>query len=458
MTGFQQIKTTLNILTRGWFVRVFIVLLWLISIMASFFLKAEPHIIAILIVFSNAFLYLQIASRIQMLAHSTNSKILPHYFTLLKKSLAALLMVSLLPALVLLPHYSLFLMLISGCLFMSILIVAMTYQAKFYWAFIFLIVTPLSLDKEVTHWLMVNLTPLLIVVLPVLLWLTYYLLTRLDTFKGDEKHIARVIALTTVNMKKSFVSQDDIPLKSRNRAWQWLIKNNFEQYRQLINRPTRMTTNQLIETSCQSVASIGRYTYLFWMLLAILFALAGSQFSDSIQGFFIPVMISFPAVIVGTGSIGIFQIINNKKSLLTRLAILPIFHSKQTFNSTFITFIIMSQTKFYGVIYLIIALLVSSSFEHLSASVYINMVLAGVMFCTFNLVIMLWNWSSQHPQENLGLWLMVVLFICYMVFFVIILQDQQIKLWQNSIFVSLLFISASLFMLMRKRCLNNLFH
>jgi len=148
MSHFSQVSTNINILTKGWFVRSFILLLWLIALVVPSFLdESDLHIVLLLIGFSNAFMYMLVAGRLPLLAHYSLNKMLPRYFSNLKQSLAIIFLVSLIPTLVLLPHFSLWLILITVCLAMAMLFTAMSYQPKFYWLFVILMFLPFSLQQ-----------------------------------------------------------------------------------------------------------------------------------------------------------------------------------------------------------------------------------------------------------------------------------------------------------------------
>ncbi len=447
MSHFNQISTNINILTKGWFVRSFILLLWLIATVSSFLLdESKLHIALLLIGFSNAFMYMLVAGRLPLLAHYSLNKVLPRYFSNLKQSLAVIFLVSLIPTLILLPHFSQWLVLITICLAMAILFTAMTYQPKFYWIFIVLMFMPFSLqqlsiplpDNKV------DLQGIAPYFAPLFAWWAYYLLNKLETFQGDKKHIARVVAMTSLNMNRSIVSADNIPLKSRNRAWQWLIKSNFQYYRELIKNNMSLSNGKLIEIACQSSASVGRFTYSFWTLAVVCFVIIGSLFSEQKQNFLIPTMIMFPIMILGAGTLIFFQVVNNKKSLLQRLAILPAFHGKQGFAKCFLMFVITNQLKLYSFFSLVV-MLFAYTFHSITMATYFNIVLSSIILCILSLVIMLWSWSSKDGQENVSLWLMLILFISFMVFLFIVIAEEGIALYQSSGFLT--FFSLSFLLL-----------
>ena len=458
MSDFKQLTINIDILTRGWFIRVFIILLWLLVFTMPFFIESIDYFfIALFVGFSNAFLYLMVSGRIPLLAHYSMNTLLPNYFSRLKSALLVILLVSFLPTLALLPHFSLWLSLISICLIMAVLFVAMTYHQKFYWLFVGVILTPVSFEQLSLFISTDSVIAVLPFLMPILAIWSYYLLSKLETFKGDQKHIARMIALTSLSVKKSIASQDNIPLKSRHRAWQWLINSNFDYYRKLLKQNKPLKNSKLIEISCQSMATIGPYTYLFWTVSVLLFVLIGSLIPPSAQHFLIPMMLAFPAMMIGAGTIGLFQIINNKKSLLQRIAILPNFNSQQMFAKAFLTYIVRNQVQLYIFISLVTAVL-AITFHHISLVMVINELLVGSVLCVSNLTIMLWSWSVKKNNENSCVWLMVLLFIGFIVFLFVVASDETILLYQSTIFMNLLGASFILFLISLYRSYQRIPH
>lgn len=432
-----------SILTKGWILRIFIVLLWLIALLGRVFTEEKFDFIAVFIGFANCFLYLTVSTRLVLLTHSPMAAILPDYFEQLKKSLVIVFLVSLIPTLILMPNVIMWLSLLSILITMTVVFVAITYQPKFYLAFLLLMFMPYSVEKFPTLFTEVNFPLLFALSLPFTAWWAYRLLNNLESYKGNAEHIQKFIALTSLNFKNAVTSQDDIPLKSRNRFAQWLINNNFAHFRTFIRSKKNMSNIQLVTVACQNVGSIGRSTYLFWGAAVVFFSLVGHYLGEEYQGFFIPMTIIFPAIMIGVGTLNLFQVINNKKSLLKRLSIMPCFHEKHSFSLAFITYVISNQIKLYTFISLVIAIL-TYAFHHLTLSMYINVLSVSLTLCIFNLTLMLWSWSSKHYLDNQVTWLMIIIFVVLTVF-LIVTTNNNIVIWNNSTFIISVLLCIGLF-------------
>jgi hypothetical protein len=68
-----------RILSVGWSLRIFVVLLWLVAMLERCLLPLDDiSVFATIIIFANAFLYLTVSKRlVALLSHSSMSKLLP---------------------------------------------------------------------------------------------------------------------------------------------------------------------------------------------------------------------------------------------------------------------------------------------------------------------------------------------------------------------------------------------
>ncbi|PCH93793.1 MAG: hypothetical protein COB83_13125 [Gammaproteobacteria bacterium] len=289
-----------------------------------------------------------------------------------------------------------------------------------------------------------NFSVLLAYLLPLLAGLTYALLNKLETFTGDEKYRAKMVQLTGLSAKKSLAVQENMPPSSQHKFWQWLLKSNVSYYQKSI-RTRNISNHDLIAITFQSVSSIGRYTYFLWLLGFIVFIVIGSNFSLVSQSFFVQLMVMLPAMIITAGTITIFLVVNNKKSLLKRLTITPRFSEKKALYQAFLIFIIGNQTKLYLFVFAIVALL-TYTFNYLSMLMYLNVILVGVVLCLFNITIMLWQWRGKYLMENLSVSVMIFSLISAIVFLKMISSDGKVLLWQSVSFISVSIIVLTFFL------------
>lgn len=431
-------------LIKGWVLPILIVLLWLLAILASYVVEEDNlTLIIFFIVSANCFLYLSVANRLMLLVHSSMSVILPDYFTQLKKSLMIILLVSFIPTLILIPNFMVWFAVLSVLIFMAVLFIAMSYQPKFYLVFAISVFMPLLADNFPSFFAELNFQLLLAWSLPAIAGGAYHLLNNLDHYKGKAAHVKKVMALTNSSYKSTVASQEEVPLKSRNRFMQWLINSNFDHYLTLIRSTKTMSNTQRLSIVCHSVSSIGRTTYLCWGVGVILFSLLASYFEQEKQEIFVVMMLIFPASLILGGTVNSFIVINNKKSLLKRLSILPCFNKKHSFSLAFITYIITNQLKLYVFILLVVAML-AYTFHHLTLSMYMNILFVSLTLYLLNLTLLFWTWSSKLQFDNLVIWLIITTFIACMAL-LIGADINHLLVWKSTIFNAFALICLSLF-------------
>jgi len=450
MNHIKEISMIISILTRGWIPRVFNLLLWIIAIGIAIFKGEENMTLAVILMASvNGVFYLQITSRLQILVSSDMGKILPHYFARIKKALLVLLFLSFTPTLAFLPNIEQWLSLLSVLIVIAVIAVALSYQPRYYWVLAVLLVMPVSIDMFKSTLDPIDFKFILSCLLPLIAWLAYSLLTKLETFKGNKEHIERLQALNSLSPKKMVLSQESIPLASRNKVWQWLTNKNFVSYRAMIHSK-RSANHQLIDVACQDLDTVGKFTYVIWFGLTLtLIALSKIviHFELVRESVFYVLAVICPAAMLAGGSITTFRTINTKRSLLNRLAIMPCFNEGSSFSKAFITYFLLNEVKLYGFILLMVGLF-AYSYDHISVAMYFNVVLMGVVMLAVNAIVMFITWHSRTVFEGVAMWLILLNFVLANLFLLFIAKEGTIDLIHHKTFIALM-VASFLLLTMR---------
>ncbi len=289
---------------------------------------------------------------------------------------------------------------------------------------------------------------------PVIAWFAYFFLSRLESYKMDPKQAKKVLAFINMRFNKTVVSQDSIPLNSRNKFTQWFVNTNYSQYRSIIAQGTNMSNVKLIEIACQSTASIHRGTYILWGILAIVVFALTYFLPQDFKRFLLLLSIMFPGMLLGAGTISFFQLVNNKKRLLAQLAIMPCFYNKQNFANAFLTYVIMNQVKLYAFIIFITGLFLTLP-GHITWNSYLNIILLSIFMCFFSLSLMFWSWSAKQAQEGGIIWSMIIAFITVLVV-ILVSFEETIILLQSSVFNGLFLACILIFWLNIYKCYKQL--
>jgi len=444
-----------TILLHGWLVKVFIVLLWGIAIAMRLTMHDDTrdNLLFTLIAFSNFLLYLMVAMRLPLLTHNKMAVLLPDYSQKLKKVLLLVFGVSLLPTLLVLPDVVTWLAFISISILAILIFVAMIYQ-PIYQIFIWLLILmplpmamlDISLNKGILFTTLAWLLPLII-------WFAYVLLNKLVNYRGNHKHISKIIATMNVSMGNTLSIQDSIPFANRTKLAQWWGNSHFNYYRKLINDATnssqKLSNRKLIEISCQSANSFGVNAYVIWSVGITLLCVLALVIDESYHHLFTPMVTLIPALIIGTGSITLFQIIQCKKSYLARLAILPRFKQHNSFSRAFLGYVFYNQAILYCFIAMLLAV-TAKIFGHINVTVYLNSVLILLVYCLVTISMMLLTWRAAQNYCNPVVWLMIIGFIGTIVFTTHMATSGMVLLVYNGIFqwiliASLLLLSFSVF-------------
>jgi len=438
-----------TILLHGWLVKVFIVLLWVIAIGVRITMHDDTreNLLFTLIAFSNFLLYLMVAMRLPLLTHSKMAVLLPGFSQKLKQILLVIFGVSLLPTLLVLPDVVTWLAFISISILATLVFVAMIYQPIyqiFIWLFILMplpmAMFDISLNKEKLFYTLAWL-------LPLICWLAYALLNKLVNYRGNQHHVSKMIAIMNVSMGKTLAVQESIPFSDRTMLAQWWADSHFNYYRKLISAATNtskeLPNRKLIEICCQSANSFGANAYVIWSLGIALLCVLGLVIDESYHHFFTPMVTLIPAMIIGTGSITLFQIIQGKKSYLARIAILPRFKQHNSFARAFLGYVFSNQVILYCFIAVLLAV-TARVFGHLNITVYINSILILFVYCCISISIMLFAWRTAEDYGNSVVWLMIVGFIGTIVFVTHMASSEMSLLILNGIFQILLLVSLLL--------------
>ncbi len=438
-----------TILLHGWLPRVFIVLLWALALGFRLTMNDDTReeLLFTLIAFSNFLFYLMVATRLPLLTHSKMAILLPDFPQKLKRQLQILFFVSLLPTLLILPDVITWLAFISISMLATLVFVAMIYQ-PIYQIFIWLfLLMPLPLEffdipfnKDRFFYALAWLLPLISAV-------TYLLLNKLIHYRGNQKHVGKIFAMMNVSIGNTLAIQESIPFANRTKVSQWWANSNFNYYRQLINKTNsadKLSNQQLIAISCQSANSFGLNAYGLWSMGIIIICILGLLIDESYHHFFTPMVTMIPVMIIGTGSITLFQIIQHKKSYLARLAILPRFECNRSFASALLSYVFTNQVILYCFIAVLLAI-TAKVFGHINFTLYINLILILFMFFLLTISMMLLAWRKEQDHSNLVVWIMLLGFIAMVMFAINMATSDMALLLNNGLFQSLL--AASLLLL-----------
>jgi len=277
--------------------------------------------------------------------------------------------------------------------------------------------------------------------LPLIIWFSYALLNKLVNYRGNQKHVSKIIATMNVSMGKTLAVQENIPFSDRTKLAQWWANSHFSYYRKLIsaasNTSQELSNRKLIEISCQSANSFGVNAYVVWSVGISLLCVLGLVIDESYHHFFTPMVTLIPAMIIGTGSITLFQIIQCKKSYLARLTILPRFKQHNSFARAFLAYVFYNQAMLYCFIALLLAV-TARVFGHINLTIYINLILILLVYCFVTISIMLFAWRAVQDYGNSVVWLMLLGFIGTIVFTTHMASSGMSLLIFNGVFQALL--------------------
>ncbi len=433
----------ISTLLSGWIHRSFLAIFVIIAVGVRFFMHEEPkvHLLYTLIAFISFIMFLMVATRLPLLTHSSMARLLPHYQQKLKNSLIIIWIVALLPSLLVLPDIVMGLGFVSVLILMAIIFVAMIYKPIFQVFFWILFFAPLGFDYFAPDLAGKSIMTAFAWCLPLILVFANYCLNKLIQYRGNTTHVGRLIAMMNVSMEKTLAVQENVSLHERTKFSQWWSNTNFDYYRQLLNKnkpeknPNKELSNkQLIAICCQGVNSFGRSAYLLWTCAIGVICLLGLIVDESYHRFFTTLVTLIPVMIVGTGTIAVFQIIQNKKSFLARIAQTPRFATPSSFTNSFITYVILNQVT----LYIFISVLVGAMaliFHHINLNTYTNLLLVLALFCLVNLTMMFFSWAAKQDHSNKVVWVMIIGLISLVAFAMLLKENENIELMFSMSFI-----------------------
>jgi len=435
MSSLKKISITLSILTHGWLGRLFILSLWAVNIAIFLYTyhdldslgrvnsRAMVLNTGMLLFCSNIFLYLIVASNLPALINNQMVRVLPNYFKKLRVSLLVLLFVSFTPAAIMLPFANFvdWLALLTVLLLLAMLVMAMVFKTQYFVFFIILVFGPVNITNLFSDH--IPIVRLLAYSFPVLLVLSYMLLGKLENLRGKTMAFSRFLSASSFSLAEGVVEQELAAPKSNNIFIRWLTRNNGSYAVDLLNGNRKLSNKELIAVACQGNTVIGKGTYIFWGAMVVLICLIASGFDESNRGYFIPMMIIFPSMMIGTGTMTMFQNLLNKKSYLSQISTFPIFAKEKSFAKDFLNFVIVEQLKLYMFIYFTVIAFAFIA-QPLTWLIALNLILLGLTLCLINLALILSGLIRRVNHNSLTIWLMFITFVLFMVWMlVVVLED-----------------------------------
>ncbi len=442
----------MSILLHGWLMRSFLILLFLLAIIGRVFTDENSHWAgaAFLIVLISFLIVVVAASRLPLFTHSNMAKILPNYQRKLKQSLIIVWGISLLPTLLLLPNITLWLGLLSILMLVAITFVAMIYRPIFQVLFWLIFFVPLGLDFFAPNMSGQSIILVCAWLLPLVLVLANVCLNKLMQYQGNTIHVNRLISMMNASMKQTLAVQENIPLHERTKLSQWWSNSHFDYYRKRLNinkdnsrEDSKLSNRQLIAICCQGANSFGRAAYVFWICAISMLCLLGVYLDNSYHHYFTILIMAIPVMIIGTGTIAVFQIIQNKKNYLSRIATTPRFSQKNSFTRSLMVYVILNQAALYAFITLFVGA-TALVFHHITFNVFINLFLVLLLYGLLNLSIMFLAWAAKQDHSNKVVWLLILALISLVVFSILLKDNPSINLVLNTVFI---FISSNVVVL-----------
>lgn len=312
----------ISTLFHGWILRSFVAIFMLIAIGVRLFMREDTPLplLYTVISFTSFLIFLMVATRLPLLTHSSMARLMPHYQQKLKHALIVVWSIGLVPTLLVLPDITISLGLVSILILVAITFVAMIYRPIFQILFWILLLAPSGLDFIAPELPVRSIMIAFAWALPLVLIFANFCLNQVIQYRGNTKHVSRLISLMNVSMEKTLAAQESVPLHERTKLSQWWSNTHFDYYRKLLNsskdstcKSKELSNKQLIAICCQGVNSFGLSTYVLWGSAIGVLCLVGLYIDKSYHHYFTVIMTVIPAMIIGTGTITMFQVIQNKK-------------------------------------------------------------------------------------------------------------------------------------------------
>jgi hypothetical protein len=375
-----------------------------------------------------------------LLSQHNMSHVIPDYYPKLKRALKTILLFSMLSTTILLPDVIMVLGLMTWLLIVFLFLVMTYIQPKVWIAFsalwLAIVFSPFDLTlAQANYWLF----QVAAYLLPLVGFISYQMVERLDKFKMSEEVKLRFSAYSGLSIANSFNSIEKIPEKSRPKFQQWLIDNNLMVFRKLLRSNEKVSKLTLVDIAASGVTRFGKSSFFTWSIVIVLFC-CYQQFyplsNKTADSFYMMFFAMFSVGIVAMGSIMSFFAFNERKEYLARLRLMPLFSNEQEFTRLILRVFFINQGKlllFTLVSCTVIILMVwPDSAELLLNTLVINI----VSFCLFSAVT-LFGWHTRK-QVKLIVMVLMMLFLILLIPTAMISYDQHFLLTTSDTFNSVM--------------------
>ncbi|XPF93138.1 hypothetical protein ACM9HF_14055 [Colwellia sp. RE-S-Sl-9] len=336
--------------------------------------------------------------------HVDQAKLIPHYFLQLKKTLAVLIICSLIPSLLLLPNVQAVATLWSWQMAFVLLIMLCFRYQKIAWALIVIpIVNMIANSLNITfpkELILYVLSDVMTYCLPVLCFCLYWAVSRIEQFTISPIRVNNIINLYEANILKTKISNINSDKKHENN---W-IKNVFQPDHQLaqsviskLNNLRQLSKVELLSiaggNSLMNVRGAINVIGLNCVMFFVFFQLKGLEFS---------IIILF---LVHSG--GILSLLMSKsvinftasKSYLARLRLTPIFENEQQFNMALLGGYLHQQLM-GAVVSLSIAFIFLYINNTMSLDLFWQLIVANVLSFSALTTVLLWGFFQANPSRK----------------------------------------------------------
>jgi len=443
--------TIVNVLTKGWLFRVFILLLWSFAVGFKFFSlenrQSSDEASAALLMIPCLLIFLTVGYRFMVLNQNIMAFITPNYYLKFKKSLAVIIFISLLPSFLLLPDFILLasalswqLMLLAFCFF--------SFSRPWFWfvfsAFTFgssFIFEGVSSDN-LRFWLW----QFPGYCLPIFVALTYMLLINLNKFKLSPLMKAKMLIYSGFTFSRSMTAYEKMPEESKTKWHQWLNKQNSNAYRNKLASKQQLNNRQLVEVAYSGSGGSGNINFvlvsIFTVTLCVVhyvFKLPEYILKPMFTGFLMMLAPGFVAIT----TLSQYLLISNKKEYLSRLRLMPSFKNDKDFNQSFLLVFFSKQIKTLLFTLINACVLINIIWPDKNFLISNIIILNVISFCFFSALVM-FAWHTKKRVKTVTQVLMgISSFALYIS--LLISADQNYLLTDSSIFLG---IAAGSFMLL----------
>lgn len=388
----------LHTLTKGWFIRGFYLLVLVPVLYVRFTVglvnvdnKQVAFVYALALLAVNALCYVKISWQVVALTKQSLAAIIPYYHQKIKRALYQLILVSLLPALLLLPNIQLFFSLISVQLMLICLIVLCYLFPTIYGLVLILLVGNvfiqqllqtfnIGMSNETAYFIFIELTAYC---LPIWLFFSVYSIHRLEHLQVSEKLIKyikmsftadafklkamRDEEVTSDNVISQFFQRIRLGASTRIRKQLLTTKNNKVDLLSVANEA-------FLFSSRENLAVAGLFMFSVYIMLQFdLFTL-----HNSVDGVF---LFALSGSVMACSLLHIVSHFWEKKSYLSRLRLTPLFNDEQDFTTVLLkSWLLLLGRCFFSV--MVIMVFSFELFLEASALLYFHTIFFNVIiFC-----------------------------------------------------------------------------